>query len=127
MRPLQPLVESSVANLSKVVAAHCHAIKAGVVGDVYTANNIMNGYKNCGRLDVALKLFDEMPERDTASWNTMIAGYVNSREFFNACDFFKHMKINGVGVDGYTFGSILKGVAANGGIFFGQQVHSDVV
>lgn len=127
MRALQPLVESSVAKLSEVVATHCYAIKAGVVGDVYTANNVINGYRNCRRLDAALKLFDEMPERDTASWNTMIAGYVNSREFFNAWDFFKHMKINGVGVDGYTFGSILKGVAANGGIFFGQQVHSDVL
>ncbi|CAI9113869.1 OLC1v1014560C1 [Oldenlandia corymbosa var. corymbosa] len=128
MRALQPLIESSVLNLSRVTAAtHCYAIKAAVIGDVYTANKIINGYKNCRDLDTALKLFDEMSYRDTASWNTMIAGYVNSWDFLSAWDLYKSMKFNGFAFDGYSFGSILKGAAVSGGLSVGKQVHSDVV
>ncbi|KAL3533544.1 hypothetical protein ACH5RR_007065 [Cinchona calisaya] len=127
MRAPQQLVEMSVLNLYKVAATHCHAIKTALIGDVYTANNIINGYKNCRELYIAQKLFDEMPERDTVSWNTMIAGYVNSWDFLSAWELFKCMKICGFAFDEYTFGSILKGVACNGDLLCGKQVHSDVI
>lgn len=127
MRGLQPLVQSSVLNLSKIAGIHCHAIKSALIWDVYTVNNIINGYKNCRKLGIAHQLFDEMPERDTVSWNVMIAGYVNSSDFLSAWGLFKSMKIRGFALDKYTFGSILKGIAANCGTSIGQQVHSDLV
>ncbi|PIN12456.1 hypothetical protein CDL12_14934 [Handroanthus impetiginosus] len=68
-----------------------------------------------------------MPQRDTASWNTIITGYVNSGNLFSAWEVLKSMKRLGFLFDGYTFGSLLKGIASNGGLMCGQQVHADVV
>ncbi|CAN0887681.1 Pentatricopeptide repeat-containing protein At2g34400 [Linum grandiflorum] len=32
-------------------------------------------YAKCGQLDCARKVFDEIPQRDLVSWNSMISGY----------------------------------------------------
>lgn len=127
MRPLQSLIESSSANLSKVAIIHCQAIKLGSIGDTYTTNNILSWYTKCRELGIALKLFEEMPHRDTVSWNSLIAGYVNCGNYESAWEIMKRMKRHGVHLDGYSFGSILKGIACNRCLFVGKQVHSDIV
>ncbi|KAI5670068.1 hypothetical protein M9H77_10432 [Catharanthus roseus] len=127
MRALQSLTGCSVLTSSKISASHVQAFKTGIIVDVFIANNIINGYIKCNELGIALNLFNEMPQRDSASWNTMIAGFVNSGNFLSAWELFKSMKIHGFSFDGYSFGSILKGVACYSYLFVGQQVHSDVV
>ncbi|KAL0330901.1 UNVERIFIED_CONTAM: putative pentatricopeptide repeat-containing protein [Sesamum angustifolium] len=125
--PLHLLTETAFPTLSKVAATHCQAIKLSLIIDTYTSNNLVNGYIKCKELNTALKLFDDMPHRDTASWNTVITGYVNQGDFLSSWDVLKSMKRLGFLLDGYTFGSMLKGVAIGGGLMYGQQVHSDVV
>ncbi|KAL7159573.1 hypothetical protein ABFS83_01G036700 [Erythranthe nasuta] len=127
MRPLHLLSESTLPNLSRIAAAHCQAIKSSLISDTYTSNNLISSYSKCRDLNSALKLFDEMPHRDTASWNTVITGYVNSRNIPSAWGVLKSMKRLGFLFDGYTFGSMLKGIATGSGLVQGQQLHSDVV
>ncbi|KAL2525410.1 putative Pentatricopeptide repeat-containing protein [Abeliophyllum distichum] len=127
MRPLQILTETTIANLSKVLATHCQAIKLSLITDTYIANNIINSYIKCKHLRIAHKLFDEMPYPDTVSWNTLIAGDVNSGCFDMAWGVLKSMKNSGFLFDGYTFGSIFKGVASSNYLECGQQVHADVI
>ncbi|GAB4854698.1 hypothetical protein Ancab_023282 [Ancistrocladus abbreviatus] len=55
-----------------------------------------------------------MSKRDTISWNSMIAGYVNSGNFFVAWDMLTDMRRHGLIADGYTFGSVLKGIGCIG-------------
>lgn len=127
MRPSHSLIASSAASLYKVAVTHSQVIKLGTIADTYTANNILNWYTRCRQLGIALKLFGEIPHRDTVSWNSMISGYVNCCNLESAWELLKGMKRCGFGVDEYTFGSILKGVAFNDCFFLGQEVHSDVV
>lgn len=42
--------------------------------DVASWNAIITGLGQNGRLDEALKLFDEMPEQNVVSWTSEIAG-----------------------------------------------------
>ncbi|GFZ08263.1 pentatricopeptide repeat (PPR) superfamily protein [Actinidia rufa] len=67
----------SVASLYKVSVTHCFAINLGSITDTYTANNILSVYAKCRELGVDLKVFDEIPHRDTVTWNSMTAGYEN--------------------------------------------------
>ncbi|GAV77599.1 PPR domain-containing protein/PPR_2 domain-containing protein/PPR_3 domain-containing protein [Cephalotus follicularis] len=127
MRPLNYDIEIFSYALYKVLTKHCWVIKLGSFADVYTTNNILSGYTKCKELGVACKLFDEMTHRDSVSWNTMIAGCVNSGNFDTAWVFLKTMKRCGFDADGYTFGSILKGVAGAYRLGLGQQVHSTIV
>lgn len=42
-----------------------------------------------GELEEAHRLFDEMPERDTASWNTIVNGYLDAGEMDAAFELFQ--------------------------------------
>ena len=127
MRPLHSLIQSSFTALYRVSVDHCLAIKLGTVASIYIANNILSEYAKCEQICIARKMFDEMSQRDAVSWNTMIAGFVNIGNFETALEFLKSMKRYGFSVDGYSFGSILKGVACVGYVEVGQQLHSIIV
>ncbi|KAK6927679.1 Pentatricopeptide repeat [Dillenia turbinata] len=126
MKSLLPTIESSANALSKLSLSlhHSLAIKLGTLSDAYTANIILNEYAKFGESSLVQRLFDEIPNRDTCSWNTIISGYINHGNFQNAFKILKDMKRAGLYGDGYTFGSILKGVACFEEIKVGQQVHS---
>ncbi|KAI3693937.1 hypothetical protein L1987_76893 [Smallanthus sonchifolius] len=51
---------------------------------VYYSNQRLNELCKSGRINEAQHLFDEMPERDEFTWNTMIAGYANSGKVTDA-------------------------------------------
>ncbi|KAM3323036.1 putative pentatricopeptide repeat-containing protein [Capsicum chacoense] len=127
MKLLHSLAETSATSLSKLTVTHCRAIKSAHITDTYTATTILNGYTKCRQIGTALKLFDEIPLRDTASWNIMISGYINSGKFQSSWVFLNLMKQHGFCANEYTFGSILKGIASSGLLSLGQQVHCDVV
>ncbi|KAI7726545.1 hypothetical protein M8C21_032096, partial [Ambrosia artemisiifolia] len=113
--------------LSALESNHCQIIKLGTIWDIYTANNLLTGYVKNRQLQLAHKLFDEMPQRDTVSWNSLIAGYVNHGVLESTWAVLTRMKQCGFWFDGYTFGSILKGIGSNECLFAGQQLHACIV
>lgn len=127
MRSLESAVGTSFRALSQLLLNHSQAIKLGTIADVYTCNNILNGYSKCKELRLAEELFDEMPHRDSVSWNTMIAGHINCGNLETSWDVLKWMRRCGFGLDEYTFGSMLKGIACAGVLDLGQQIHSMVI
>ncbi|KAK9058537.1 hypothetical protein SSX86_023379 [Deinandra increscens subsp. villosa] len=127
MRPLHNIFKTCESALSVIESTHCHIIKLGTIGDTYTANNLLGSYVKNRELQIALNLFNEIPQRDTVSWNSLIAGYVNNGILESAWAVLTRMKHCGFCFDGYTFGSILKGVASNDRLFAGQQVHTCMV
>ncbi|CAI0440476.1 unnamed protein product [Linum tenue] len=131
MRGLSSVIErfASAYALSRASTTHCQVIKVGTLSDIYTANNLLNRYvrcRSCG-LDVACKLFEEMPQRDAVTWNTMITGYVNSGNLKTAWEVQIYKGRCGFYADLYNFGSLLKGVALAGWIEAGEQLHSLIV
>ncbi|KAI3686533.1 hypothetical protein L1987_80212 [Smallanthus sonchifolius] len=74
------------------------AISANTVGfrkhlvykDVVSWNSMVSGYSRTGDVEKALRLFQEMLERNQTSWNAMISGYVEcgkldlARSFYNS-------------------------------------------
>ncbi|KAJ0967319.1 hypothetical protein J5N97_024236 [Dioscorea zingiberensis] len=106
---------------------HGQLIKSGIATDTYTWNNILMAYsRRCGPLD-AHKLFDEIPLRDSISWNSLIASYVAHGCHFAAWSLLKTMVGRGLMVDQYTLGSVLKSVANAVEVDFGRQLHALMV
>ncbi|KAI3700494.1 hypothetical protein L2E82_45124 [Cichorium intybus] len=56
------------------------------------SNSILDLYAKCGRIDLAKKVFDRIPNKDTASWNTMIMGYGMRGELDTAIGLFEAMR-----------------------------------
>ena len=56
---------------------HLLFLKKGVLKATVTiANRLLQMYMRCGQMDDAEKLFDEMTERNSFTWNTLLEGYV---------------------------------------------------
>ncbi|GMH07299.1 hypothetical protein Nepgr_009139 [Nepenthes gracilis] len=127
MRALYSATKSSISLYYEATVNHCRAVKWGNMEDIYTANNIMVRYAKCGDLNAAHDVFDVMSHRDTVSWNSMISGYVNFGNVGTGWEILCDMKRHGFVVDGYTFGSMLKGVAWVGQLDIGEQLHSMII
>nr|GEU96145.1 hypothetical protein [Tanacetum cinerariifolium] len=71
-------VFSSVSVLMDVVfgrQVHCVGVKVGKFRDVFVGISLLNVYCKCGEMRDARKVFDEMPERNSFTWATLISGY----------------------------------------------------
>uniref|UniRef100_A0A803KP70 Pentatricopeptide repeat-containing protein n=1 Tax=Chenopodium quinoa TaxID=63459 RepID=A0A803KP70_CHEQI len=65
-------------------------------------------YAKCRALGNALKVFDEMPMRDSVSWNSVISGFLSNGEFEFGFKFLKRMVGLGIGqLDQATFTTVL--------------------
>ncbi|KAL8264958.1 hypothetical protein R6Q59_023088 [Mikania micrantha] len=57
------------------IVLHGNVLKLGHDSDRYVRNAIMYMYAKYGPIEFARRVFDEMPERMVADWNSMISGY----------------------------------------------------
>ncbi|KAJ8450587.1 hypothetical protein Cgig2_020224 [Carnegiea gigantea] len=72
---------------------HGFAIKVGFDRDVYVGNTLLLFYSSCSDLGSAQKMFEEMPERDIVSWNTMIGAFSANGCYEEAVGVFSGMKM----------------------------------
>lgn len=70
---------------------HGHVLKLGFYTDVYVQNTLINMYSVCGNMDSARHVFDESPELDSVSWNSILAGYVQLGDVQKAKQMFDRM------------------------------------
>ncbi|KAJ0988446.1 hypothetical protein J5N97_006802 [Dioscorea zingiberensis] len=55
--------------------AHARIIVAGVLPDVFLSNNLITLHSRCGSLGDARYVFDQMPHRDSVSFNSLLSAY----------------------------------------------------
>ncbi|XP_010548904.1 PREDICTED: pentatricopeptide repeat-containing protein At2g36980, mitochondrial [Tarenaya hassleriana] len=80
-----------------------------------------------GRIKCARKLFDEMPDRDTVAWNTMLTGYSHMGLHQEALSLFTQMRFSDAKPDDFSFTSILSSCASIGEVRIGRKIHALVV
>ena len=76
--------------------------------DIAIGNALLDMYVKCGCLAEADKLFDDLPDRDIISWNTLIVGYASHGHNKEAIIYFELMRSKGVCADVITLTFILK-------------------
>ncbi|KAK4347832.1 hypothetical protein RND71_034171 [Anisodus tanguticus] len=105
--------------------AHCLGFKLGCLSDVFVGSSLLNMYcKAGGHLVDARKMFDEMPERNSVSWTTMISGYATQRLVKEALGMFRVILWErGQDVNEFVFTSVLSAIALPEFIYVGKQIH----
>ncbi|XP_034690057.1 pentatricopeptide repeat-containing protein At1g18485-like [Vitis riparia] len=72
---------------------HGSVVKLGFESDVFVGNTLLSFYGNCGGLRDAGRVFDEMPEKDLVSWNTMIGVFSVNGCWAEVLDLFGEMRL----------------------------------
>ncbi|XP_042489930.1 pentatricopeptide repeat-containing protein At2g39620 [Macadamia integrifolia] len=115
-----------LAALKEGMAIHACVIKAGFESSVLTGNSLIDMYAKCGRLDYTQDLFNSMGNKDTVSWNAMLAGYAIHGYGNYAIELFFQMVKNAVEVDSVTFLSVLSACRHVGLIDEGRKIFNSM-
>ncbi|KAL8044493.1 hypothetical protein ABFX02_08G048600 [Erythranthe guttata] len=70
---------------------HSFAVRTGLTSDVSLCNALVSMYVNCGDLDSARLVFDDMPRRTVVSWNAILTGCRLHNLQTEAIELFKEM------------------------------------
>ncbi|KAF8392532.1 hypothetical protein HHK36_022877 [Tetracentron sinense] len=80
-----------------------------------------------GRIALARKLFDEMPQRDLVAWNAMLTCYSQLGLSQEAQCLFYHMRISNMNPDHFSFTAALSSFTVAGELHHGRKIHALVV
>lgn len=105
---------------------HGDAERMGVASNVFVATALVDMYGKCGEVGAAREVFDGMPQRGTASFNAMIAGYVTNGKCEDAMSLFNQMQGLGIQYDAMTMVSVLQACASLGALQQGRWVHEQI-
>ncbi|XP_042478050.1 pentatricopeptide repeat-containing protein At2g13600-like [Macadamia integrifolia] len=103
---------------------HTHVIKSGFLPNVVVETAFLDMYAKCGDIEFSHKVFDEMPQRNSISWNAMIAGYVqNGMEALGLHLFYRMKCLDCQIPDEFAVSTVLAACAGINDMDFGMQVH----
>ncbi|KAJ6345959.1 hypothetical protein OIU78_008590 [Salix suchowensis] len=84
---------------------HVRSMKSGFTLPILTSNQLIHLYSKHGLINEAQKLFDEMPQRNIYSWNTIISAHVKSQNLAQAKSIFDSASVR----DLVTYNSMISG------------------
>ncbi|PIA59518.1 hypothetical protein AQUCO_00400420v1 [Aquilegia coerulea] len=126
---IQNCINSNSFELGKSI--HLEMIESGFSPDTYLQTKILMLYARSGELNdllFARKLFDEMLERNSTSWNTMIIAYSQMEDHSEeAWSVFHRMEKLGVVPDHFTFATVLRACSSLRSLDRGMHIHSKLI
>ncbi|KAK7246836.1 hypothetical protein RIF29_41706 [Crotalaria pallida] len=112
---------SNLSSPSVGKQVHALAMKSDIPHNRVSVNNAFIAmYSKCGNLKDARRLFDMMPEQNTVSLNSMIAGYAQHGMEVESLQLFQLMLQKDITPNRITFVSVLSACAHTGKVEEGQ-------
>ncbi|WOK95206.1 hypothetical protein Cni_G03913 [Canna indica] len=108
---------------SKCRESHASIVRSGFSSHVIVGTNLVRAYADNGFISEARMVFDEMPEKDLVSWNSMISCYCHAGVHDDALKVYDEMRLAGVGLDEFTAVGLLSSCAHLGALNFGVWIH----
>ncbi|KAL9154947.1 hypothetical protein ABFS82_10G150100 [Erythranthe guttata] len=106
---------------------HTHLMKDGFLSDIVIASSLIGVYAKCGLFASAVKVFDEMPERDLACWNNVISCYYQSGQWEKALEYFEKMGSAGLRPDSVSYTTSVSSCARLLDLERGKRIHDEIV
>ncbi|KAH7652948.1 TPR-like protein [Dioscorea alata] len=101
---------------------HGYLRSNGAKIDVFLGTALIDMYAKCGEVDLGLKVFDEMPEKNLLAWTTMIKGLGMHGRGEEALQIFSEMERSGVVPDDIAFIGALCACTHAGLVDRGHQI-----
>ncbi|KAL0438469.1 UNVERIFIED_CONTAM: Pentatricopeptide repeat-containing protein, mitochondrial [Sesamum latifolium] len=107
---------------------HGFVIKRGLDEVLGVGNTLIDAYAKCGLVEFSKKVFDEMNEKDSISWNSMIAVCAQHGLGEEAIGVFQSMAWSAeVEYNAVTLSAVLLACAHSGALRAGMGIHTQVV
>ncbi|KAM1924863.1 hypothetical protein ACFX13_032210 [Malus domestica] len=107
---------------------HCVALKSGSDSDLVVSNSLISMYAKFTTVEAARQMFDEMPERDTITWNSMINCYLQNGHLEKGLQVLKQMHFYGFVPKAELIAGIMSVCARSGELRrLGREIHGLVV
>ena len=97
--------------------------KCGLEFDALVSNSLLKMYTDCGSIEDAQAIYDQMPLKDVIAGTTIINGYVRKGGFNEALKLFRQMNMDGLKSDSLTFSSVLPACARMAAHKHGKEIH----
>lgn len=78
-----------LASIQLGMSVHSLVLKFGHELDIFIQNSVIHMYASCKEISYARKVFDEMPQRTTVTWNSMLDGYAKCGDLTRAQEVFE--------------------------------------
>ncbi|KAJ7945191.1 Pentatricopeptide repeat-containing protein [Quillaja saponaria] len=119
-----PFVLKACARLQMGLDLHSLIVKLGFDSDIYVQNAMINLYGSHCLVELAMKLFNEMLEKDLVSWSSIIACFANNGFGYEALALFQQMQLQqNVKPDEVTMLSVISAISSLGALELGNWVH----
>ncbi|EXB44694.1 hypothetical protein L484_015951 [Morus notabilis] len=106
------------------VQVHGRILRDGNLSDCRLLTTLMELYSGCERFGDALKVFDEMPKRDTVAWNVLISCCLRNKRTRDALSLFDAMQSEEYGCepDEVSCLLVLQACANLNALEFGERI-----
>lgn len=104
-------------------AVHGHIFRLGFDWDVFVQNGLVSLYAKCGRLDVARVVFDRVDGRTVVSWTSIISGYAQNGQPWEALEMYREMRRLSQELDWVTLVSVLSAYTDVNDLQQGKSLH----
>lgn len=125
-----PSVLKACGGLSRVVLGrmiHTCLIKTGLLMDIVVGSSLVGMYAKCNAFEYAIQMFNEMPEKDVACWNTVISCYYQNGKFEEALRYFGAMRRFGFEPNSVTITTAISSCARLLDLDRGREIHEELI
>ncbi|KAF3682185.1 Pentatricopeptide repeat-containing protein, chloroplastic [Capsicum annuum] len=106
-----------------VKRVHNHMVTSALVLDQYLWNRVLLMHVKCRMMLDARSIFDDMPERNSVSWNTMVGGLVDLGDYLEAFRLFFMIWEENSAADSRIFATMIRASSGLEVMSLGQQLH----
>ncbi|CAL8165799.1 unnamed protein product [Prunus armeniaca] len=101
---------------------HTLVVKTGFDFDVYVKTSLLCLYAKCGCLELAHKVFDDIPDKNVVSWTAIICGYIGAGQYREAIDTFRRLLEMGLRPDSFSLVRVLSACCKLGDLSSGEWI-----
>jgi pentatricopeptide repeat protein len=101
---------------------HSYLEKKKVLFDVVVQTALIDMYMKCGRLDLAMSIFDNMDEKTVVTWNVIIVGLGTHSYGLDAVQLFHRMEAGGAPMDDLSILAVLTACTRVGMVSEGLEI-----
>lgn len=106
---------------------HAHMILLGIELNVILKTALVDMYSKCHRMEDAVKVSNQTPERDVFLWTAIISGFIQNTKVKEAIAALSEMVMSGIVPNNFSYSTILNASSSILSLELGEQVHSRVI